>query len=1174
MHVRNRSRDSSRMVKGLLSACLIGSLAIAVQASELEDDHRLSMDFVTPHTAWAKPYAGGKTRVLVFINGRGTLPREIIELKQRFDLDAASVYWIRVIDYGNYKWLHGDAGIQRMEKLLDQPWDCYVMYQLPLTHMPVSAQYKLLKAVTLGKGLVMVGQDDKRVLKEKNRISKLPVFLNEGTPLKGLSFGTTPGDMMAAYRVRKGRALRTRARPNTGHDVGWDTEYEYWVQMLGRAILWTSGKEPKMKLKVKVTEPTCDWRRASDMRAQVEWRTPGPPPARQVQVDVSLRRFDGRTTLLKSLKAISTHGTIECGIGQANNEPINLRAGRYFVDMIVRGPQGVEAWGSDTFEVTSKRAVEKIELDSPYAEIRGTLSGKVTLTGGAGPGESVRVDLLDPHGRVIARTDLPIRPGAVAFQFGVKPWMPMLVRVVARLMREGKEVAHRHAWFHVTKRHRGRFNHLIWDYPKGTLAPWCERALAKQGMTLQLCGGNPPNYVAANGLAWVPYTIHIKNTLDANGIMNGRCWNDPKVVRERVAGLAAKYAPARQHGVFVYSLGDEIATRGSCLSPHCLTAYRKYLQEQYVSIGALNASWGSTYKSFGEVKLLDPKDNDAAEAKRRGIYSRWFDRQSFQSYNICRYYKQFGDAYRKIDPESRTGYEGAGRFDRGDDYDLIVRTNQFWSPYPGLGDEVIRSIAPRDFPRSNWMGYAKTADALIWKYWRMVTRGCDAVWWWRWDALGRFHGFLAPSLVPFDATREMIKDTQIVRRGLGDMLINSEMQTDGIGILYSQPSAYAAKVQTSPSYGSYKSNHAGFHGAVRDLGCNFRYFTDRQMRLGEVDLSKFKVIILAMAQAMGRQEAELFRAYVRNGGLLIADVRPAIYDGHLKPLTAGQLDDVFGITRTGSGNALNVDGQIKMALADGRLEALGVSKVRADGGVRAAGASAMGAAGKAPLFLTHSFGRGRAVLLNLAMASYPTLSAESTPETAARLWRLTLGMGQVSPVLSLNDASGQRLRNVEITRWMNGQVQIVSVFRHKGQPEPAKLSLPQAMYAYDLKNRKTLGKLGTIGMTITPYRAMFFALSPEPLAPVSLNVSPSVIPGGVQRVRIASAMPKGQQAVSVQVTLPDGAVADWVDSVTLVDRQGATVDVPVALNDPKGTWTVNATELYTGRTTTTKFSVK
>ena len=1174
MRAPNRSQDSSRMVKGLLAACLIGSLAIAVRASELEEDHTLSMEFVTPHTRWAKPYAGGKTRVLVFINGRGTLPREIIELKQRLDLDAASVYWIRVIDYGNYKWLHGEAGIRRMGKLLDQPWDCYVMYQLPLTLMPADAQYKLLKAVTLGKGLVMVGQDDKRVLKEKNRLTKLPVFLAQGTPLEGLSFATTSEKMMAAYRVNKGRALRTCARPDLGHDIGWDTEYDYWVQLLGRAILWAAGKEPQMALEVKVNQPTCGWGKSSDTRVRVEWRAPGPPPGRQVRVDVSLRRFDGQTTRLKSLKATSTHGTIECGVGLANSGPISLRAGRYFVDTIIRGPQGVEAWGSATFEVTSERAVEKLELDSPYSEIGGTLSGKVTLAGKGGPGESVRVGLLDPRGRVIARTDLPIRPGAMAFRFDVKPWMPMLMRVVARLMREDKEVAHTYAWFHVTKRHRGRFNHLIWDYPRGTLAPWCERALARHGMTLQLCGGNPPNYVAANGLAWVPYTIHIRNTLDADGIMKGGCWNDPEVVDERVAKLAEKHAPARQHGVFVYSLGDEIATRGSCLSPHCLTAYRKYLQEQYASIRALNASWGSTYESFGKVKLLYPKDNDGVEAQRSGIFPRWFDRQAFQSDNICRYYKQFGDAYRRIDPESRTGYEGAGRFDRGDDYDLIVRTNQFWSPYPGLGDEVIRSIAPRDFPRSNWMGYAKTADPLIWKYWRMVTRGCDAVWWWRWEALGRFHGFLAPSLAPFDATKEMIKDTQIVRRGLGTLLINSEMQTDGIGILYSQPSAYAAKLQTSPSYGSYQSNHAAFHHAVRELGCNFRYFTDRQMRLGEVDLSTFKAIILPMTQAMGTQEAELLRAYVRNGGLLIADVRPAIYDGHVKPLTAGQLDGVFGTTRTGSDNALNVDGQVKVALANGRLEPLALGKVRVDGGVRAAGASAAGSAGKAPLFLTNSFGRGRAVLLNLAMASYPALSAESTSETAARLWRLTLGMGQVSPILGLNDASGRRLRNVEVTRWMNGPVQIVSVFRHKGQPEPATLSLPQAMHAYDLKNRRDLGRLQTISLTITPYRAMFFALSPEPLAPVSLEVSPSVTPGGVQRVRITSPMPEGQQAVKVQVTLPDGAVADWVDSVAVVDRQGATVNVAVAFNDPTGTWTVNATELYTGRTTTAQFNVK
>ena len=76
-----------------------------------------------------------------------------------------------------------------------------------------------------------------------------------------------------------------------------------------------------------------------------------------------------------------------------------------------------------------------------------------------------------------------------------------------------------------------------------------------------------------------------------------------------------------------------------------------------------------------------------------------------------------------------------GRFAGGDDIDLIVRRLGFWSPYPGITDEVIRSIAPREFPWANWMGYTKDADSLLQKYWRMVTRGMDSVWWWRWEKM-------------------------------------------------------------------------------------------------------------------------------------------------------------------------------------------------------------------------------------------------------------------------------------------------------------------------------------------------------------------------------------------------------------------------------------------------------
>ncbi|MCY2989794.1 MAG: hypothetical protein NTY19_18255 [Planctomycetota bacterium] len=74
----------------------------------------------------------------------------------------------------------------------------------------------------------------------------------------------------------------------------------------------------------------------------------------------------------------------------------------------------------------------------------------------------------------------------------------------------------------------------------------------------------------------------------------------------------------------------------------------------------------------------------------------------------------------------------------------------------------------------------------------------------------------------------------------------------------------------------------------------------------------------------------MLRAYVRQGGVLIADVRPAIYDGHVKPLAAGQLDDVFGVKRTGFAPAVTSDGVIQVPSASGKPEPLNLAKLRVD----------------------------------------------------------------------------------------------------------------------------------------------------------------------------------------------------------------------------------------------------
>ena len=42
----------------------------------------------------------------------------------------------------------------------------------------------------------------------------------------------------------------------------------------------------------------------------------------------------------------------------------------------------------------------------------------------------------------------------------------------------------------------------------------------------------------------------------------------------------------------------------------------------------------------------------------------------------------------------------------------------------------------------------------------------------------------------------------------------------------------------------------------------------------------------------------------------------------------------------------------------------------------------------------------------------------------------------------------------------------------------------------------------------------------------------------------------------------------------MVDDRGQDCDLPVAFNDPVGGWTVEATDLYTGKTTSAGYRVK
>ena len=66
----------------------------------------------------------------------------------------------------------------------------------------------------------------------------------------------------------------------------------------------------------------------------------------------------------------------------------------------------------------------------------------------------------------------------------------------------------------------------------------------------------------------------------------------------------------------------------------------------------------------------------------------------------------------------------------------------------------------------------------------------------------------------------------------------------------------------------------------------------------------------------------------------------------------------------------------------------------------------------------------------------------------------------------------------------------------------------------------------------------------------------------------------GVRAVLIQAQRPDGTAEESWRQVVIVDRVAATVRLPVAYNDPRGTWTVSATELFSNRETQLRLKVE
>ena len=1221
----------------------------ATSLEEIETNNSITIDYQTPHTKWGRPLAGGPLRVLFLMqlhsNVNAAASRDAVEMVARFDLEADVVLVMpakgnayAVAFPGESGVYGGELGEKRLTRLLETPYDCYVINESDVAaHIPASSLQTILDHVQQGAGLLL---SDREIFSAMNKELKLDAESVNHLP-------PSLADLAAdAFYLEKGRILNCDLPYyNPAVDLasaqlfGADLRRDLYFEAFGRSLLWTAAREPLLKVTISSDPPNIPRSELHKHSIEVGWD--GKPVGESLQLEARLRSLTRYGSLEGGTFALEPAPGQDASAGKVRYALPLLPAGDYSVEVIARTNRGVEAWAVESIDVKITERLAELKLESRWGEPGDAIMGTIAVDTPYRDKRTLRMQVIDRHGRVLARQDYSAPREKVRFSLATDSTMPNYLAIEAVLLDQQEPLVYAYETYTNVKRGHRDFNFVMWGrlYSMRYLDV-AEQLLRRCGITSRLETSEVPwTSMTREGMTYTPYCTSglqrqqwqtakkdhrgRRNLIELNkeGVLvgngNGRCWNDEPTVTNNLRTWMEQQRDVRRHGVLAYSMGDEHETIGSCLHPACLKAYRLYLERQYGTIEQLNESWGATFDDFDQVELSQADDNCEAEAFSQGNYPRWFDRRAFQAWNFASYVGRFGRAAQEIDPQARWGVEGTGWLD--DDLDAIVRHSSWWVPYSVPAAEVIRSVAPHDYPYGHFVGYSDTNPYYSMSdFWMSFLRGGNCIAWWRVDK------FLAPNFGLSEGSKELVRSAKIVFEGLGKLLnVKSRPEHDGIVMLHSYASSQAAShIDPGPSYGTYTGwvtnceteldkrgpdhlvdwalkprgkNHMAWHRAIRAVGLQFEYVTDRMLRRGEFERDQYKVLILSQCEALGPREAQVIRQFVHNGGTVIADVRPGLYDGHCKPLSGGSLDDLFGVRHTENVASVEADGTIRGNIGDESVEAK-LKGLHVNPAVELTSGQALGEAGPIPLFVVNRFGQGRAILLNFTMVSFPNLSLPETFEEDAQLLAAIFKQAGIRWPLRLKNPAGMRLRDVEAVRWKTGEgAEVVALYgplhdgrhqwrpreghvrraRERDVPKPVRIELPEAKYVTLIGTSKAFGQTKSVSLEIRPWRPTFLVLSDSALnSPILEPTSATVHQGETLNLRARIPDATGLHALKLRVTTPAGETSPWFDRTMITAPNGSTnIPLKIAFNELPGTWKVEVSDLYTDNSTVTDIRV-
>ena len=222
-----------------------------------------------------------------------------------------------------------------------------------------------------------------------------------------------------------------------------------------------------------------------------------------------------------------------------------------------------------------------------------------------------------------------------------------------------------------------------------------------------------------------------------------------------------------------------------------------------------------------------------------------------------------------------------------------------------------------------------------------------------------------------------------------------------------------------------------------------------------------------------------------------------------------------------------------------------------------------------PMLVENRFGQGRAYLLNYFLHRYPEDKLERRQGPALEKMKQVITAAAIQPSVKLTSLAGERVVDCESYLFNFGSTRLLGLVPDKDKPAPerVRIAFEQKGALYDVRQKRYVGSGSVFETEIEPAVPRLFALVENRISGLELQAAANARLGEAVTVqfRIASS-PQLRSVAVVKVTDPSGREMRYYGGNREIANGVGTVTFQTALNDASGVWRVAVTEALSGET--------